>query len=145
MTCYIVKHFIHVKTNCTWYPNMLKSSTCLQRKSQFTEIFPFEAYRKSEKLELTKENEYDFRNQHPQNYLKTVYLADPKNCMDPTTSIIIDVIGSIHNRTSVLTKRFGNIRKLFAVSVPRCSHLRLNLFCQVKLSFKFSYADSLTF
>ena len=33
----------------------------LAEKSQFTEIFPFEAYHRSE---LTKENKYDFRNQH---------------------------------------------------------------------------------
>ena len=36
----------------------------LAEKRQFTEIFPFKAYRRLEKLELTKENEYDFRNQH---------------------------------------------------------------------------------
>ena len=36
-------------------------------KRQFTKMFPFEAYHRSEKLELTKENQYDFRNQHPQN------------------------------------------------------------------------------
>ena len=34
----------------------------LSEKKQFTEIFLFEAYHRSEKLELTKENEYDFRN-----------------------------------------------------------------------------------
>ena len=39
----------------------------LAEKRQFTKMFPFEAYHRSEKLELTKENQYDFRNQHPQN------------------------------------------------------------------------------
>ena len=29
-------------------------------KRQFTEILPFEAYHRSEKLELTKKNKYDF-------------------------------------------------------------------------------------
>ena len=33
-------------------------------KRQFTEIFPFEVYHRSEKLKLNKENKYDFRNQH---------------------------------------------------------------------------------
>ena len=37
----------------------------LVEKRQLTEIFPFEAYHRSEELELPKENEYDFRNQHP--------------------------------------------------------------------------------
>ena len=44
----------------------------LAEKSQFTEIFPFEAYHRLEKLELTKKQkeqkkkiEYDFCNQHP--------------------------------------------------------------------------------
>ena len=37
----------------------------LAEKRQFTETFPFEVYHISEKLELTKENEYNFRNQHP--------------------------------------------------------------------------------
>ena len=31
-------------------------------KRQFTDIFTFERHHISEKLELTKENEYDFRN-----------------------------------------------------------------------------------
>ena len=38
----------------------------LAEKRQFTEIFPFETYRRSEKLEPTKESEYDFHNQHPE-------------------------------------------------------------------------------
>ena len=37
----------------------------LAKKRQFTEIFQFEAYHRSEKLVLTKENEYDFYNHHP--------------------------------------------------------------------------------
>ena len=37
----------------------------LAEKIQFTEIFPFEAYHWSGKLELIKENEYGFYNQHP--------------------------------------------------------------------------------
>ena len=64
MTCYIVKHFLHVKPSAQ-YPNTLNKLNMLAEKRQFTEIFPFEAYHRSEKLELTKENEYDFRNQHP--------------------------------------------------------------------------------
>ena len=32
---------------------------------EFTLLFASESYHRSEKLELTKENEYDFRNQHP--------------------------------------------------------------------------------
>ena len=54
-SCYIEKKNT-CKTKYTWYPNMLKSLTCLQKKRQFTEIFPFEAYHRSEKLELTKQN-----------------------------------------------------------------------------------------
>ena len=46
----------------------------LAKKRYFTEFFPFEAYHKSEKLELTKKNEYDFGNQHPKNYLKANFL-----------------------------------------------------------------------
>ena len=38
----------------------------LTEKRQLTEIFSFEASHRSKKLELTKENEYDFRNQDPQ-------------------------------------------------------------------------------
>ena len=38
----------------------------LAEKRQFTETFPFEAYHWSEKLEITKENEYGFCNQLPQ-------------------------------------------------------------------------------
>ena len=37
----------------------------LAEKRQFTETFPFEAYHRSEKIEITKENEYVFRNQLP--------------------------------------------------------------------------------
>ena len=33
-------------------------------KRQYTEVFPFEVYHRSEKLKLNKENKYDFRNQH---------------------------------------------------------------------------------
>ena len=35
-------------------------------KMQFRETFLFEAYDRSEKLEITRENEYGFRNQLPQ-------------------------------------------------------------------------------
>ena len=38
----------------------------LAEKRQFTEIFPFEAYHRSEELELPQKNEYDFLNQHPE-------------------------------------------------------------------------------
>ena len=36
----------------------------LAEKRQFTDTFPFEAYHRSEKIEITKENEYVFRNQN---------------------------------------------------------------------------------
>ena len=36
----------------------------LAEKRQFTEIFLFEAYHRSEELELPQKNEYDFLNQH---------------------------------------------------------------------------------
>ena len=35
-----------------------------EKKDSFTETFAFETYHRSEKLELIKEIEYDFRNQH---------------------------------------------------------------------------------
>ena len=40
-----------------------RSLTCLQKNVNFAEFLSFEAYHISRKLELTKENEYDFRNQ----------------------------------------------------------------------------------
>ena len=57
----------------------------LAEKKKFTEIFPFEAYHRSEKLEkleLTKEKECDFRNSTPKLPKGGLYIADPKNCVD---------------------------------------------------------------
>ena len=61
----------------------------LAQQRQFTEMFPFEAYHRSEKLELTKENEYDFRNQHPK---KSLYLAEPKNCFGQCNRFLCNVL-----------------------------------------------------
>ena len=61
----------------------------LAQQRQFTEMFPFEANHRSEKLELTKENEYDFRNQHPK---KSLYLADPKNCFGQCNRFLCNVL-----------------------------------------------------
>ena len=57
---------------------------------KFTEIFPFESYRRSNNLELIKVNEYGFRNQHPKTSPQNIhpktsknslYLTGPKNCV----------------------------------------------------------------
>ena len=61
----------------------------LAQQRQFTEMFPFGAYHRSEKLELTKENEYDFRNQHPK---KSLYLAEPKNCFGQCNRFLCNVL-----------------------------------------------------
>ena len=67
MTCSIVNHFLNVKPSAHMISKYAEKLNMLAEKGQFTKMFPFEAYHRSEKLELTKENQYDFRNQHPQN------------------------------------------------------------------------------
>ena len=46
-------------------PKYAEKVKMLAEKRQFTVIFPFDAYNRPEKLELTKENEHDFCKQHP--------------------------------------------------------------------------------
>ena len=46
-------------------PKYAEKVNMLAEKRQFTVIFPFDAYNRPEKLELTKENEHDFCKQHP--------------------------------------------------------------------------------
>ena len=61
----------------------------LAEKRQFTETFPFEAYHWSEKLEITKENEYGFCNQLPKLSKNSFYLTDPKNCVGQCYSLLL--------------------------------------------------------
>ena len=69
----------------------------LAKKRKFTEIFPFESYRRSNNLELIKVNEYGFRNQqpktspqniHPNTSKNSLYLTGPKNCVGKCNQII---------------------------------------------------------
>ena len=86
MTCYTVKHLLHMKPS-THISKYIENLNMFAKKRYFTEFFPFEAYQKSEKLELTKKNEYEFRNQHPENYLKNKFsLTDSKHCVGQCNS-----------------------------------------------------------
>ena len=53
----------------------------LAEKRQFTEIFPFEAYHKSEELELPQKMNMIFLINTPKLPKISLYLADPKNCV----------------------------------------------------------------